>query len=66
MRIPEESRNILLLATVTLCTAAIAWVVALVDSPATTESKPAYLADQTPVRVIGVPFEPNTNPHEHR
>jgi hypothetical protein len=26
--------------------------------------KPAYLADQTAVRVVGAPFVPNTNPRE--
>ena len=67
MRIPEENRNMVLLATMTVFAAAIAWAVALVDpAPTPTDSKPAHLADQTPVRVIGVPFEPNTNPREHR
>ena len=32
-------------------------------SPAA-ERKPARLVDQTPVRVIGAPFVPNTNPRE--
>lgn len=32
------------------------------NSPA--ENKPARLVDQTPVRVIGAPFVPNTNPRE--
>jgi hypothetical protein len=67
MRIPEENRNLVLLATVTLFTAAIAWAVALVDpAPTQAASKPAYLADQAPVRVVGPSFEPNTNPREHR
>jgi hypothetical protein len=67
MRIPEENRNIVLLATVAVFAAAIALAMAVVDpAPTPTDSKPAYLADQTPVRVIGVPFEPNTNPREHR
>jgi hypothetical protein len=67
MRIPEENRNMVLLATVTAFTAAIACAVALLDpAPAQTDSKPAYLAEQTPARVVGVPFEPNTNPREHR
>ena len=66
MRIPEENRNMVLLATVTLFTAVIAWAVALVDpAPTQADSKPAYLADHTPVRVV-VPFEPNTNPRDHR
>jgi hypothetical protein len=68
MRIPEEDSNMVLLATVTLFAAAIAGVVALVEpTPAPIETKPVvYLADQTPVRVIGAPFEPNVNPREHR
>ncbi len=67
MSIPEENRNMVLLATVTVFTAAIAWTVALVDpAPAPSDSKPAYLADPTPVRVVGAPFEPNTDPREHR
>ena len=28
------------------------------------EKQPARLADQTPVRVVGAPFVPNTNPRE--
>jgi len=28
------------------------------------ERKPARLVDQTPVRVVGAPFVPNTNPRE--
>jgi len=28
------------------------------------EAKPAYLTDATPVRVIGAPFVPNTDPHK--
>jgi hypothetical protein len=67
MRIPEENRNMVLLASVTVFAAAIAWALAVVDhAPMPTDSKPAYFADQTPVRVIGVPFEPNINPREHR
>jgi hypothetical protein len=68
MRIPEENRNMVLLATVTLFTAAIAGVIALMGpSPQPVESKPAtYLADQTLVRVVGAPFVPNVNPREHR
>jgi hypothetical protein len=51
-----------LLATVTLAGAIVAAGVALLGSaPA---SQPAYLADSTPVRIIGAPFAPNTNPRE--
>jgi hypothetical protein len=69
MRIPEENRNLVLLATVTLFTAAIAGGVALMEPSASTSAKstPAYLADETPVRVVGgAPFVPNVNPREHR
>jgi hypothetical protein len=38
-------------------------VSAAVTSPAA-EKKPARLVDQTPVRVVGAPFVPNTNPRE--
>ena len=67
MRIREENRNMVLLATVTLFTAAFAGIMALINpSPAPAESRPAYLADQTPVRVVGgAPFVPNVNPREH-
>jgi hypothetical protein len=27
-------------------------------------TKPVYLVDQTPVRVVGTPFVPTTNPRE--
>jgi len=36
---------------------------AATTSPAA-ERKPARLADQAPVRVVGAPFVPNTNPRE--
>ncbi|MGQ0682264.1 hypothetical protein [Bradyrhizobium sp.] len=66
MRIREESRNMVLLATVTAVSAIVAAGVALLGS---TEAQPsavkpaAYLADSTPVRVVGAPFVPNTDPH---
>jgi hypothetical protein len=68
MRIPEENRNLVLLATVALFTAAIAGAVALMEpSPVPADSRPAtHLADQTPVRVVGPTFVPNTNPREHQ
>jgi hypothetical protein len=67
MRIPEENRNMVLLTTVALFTAAIASALALVEPvPTPSDSKPVYLTSPTPVRVVGVPFEPNTNPREHR
>jgi hypothetical protein len=35
-------------------------------STARTANRHAALADQSPVRVVGVPFVPNTNPREHQ
>jgi acid phosphatase class B len=35
-------------------------------STARTANRQAALADQSPVRVVGVPFVPNTNPREHQ
>ena len=68
MRIREENSNMVLLATVTAFTAAIAGMIALVDpvpEPAPAAS-PAYLADQTQVRVVGPSFTPNVNPRDHQ
>lgn len=57
-----------LLTTVTLFTAVIAGIIALIEPPpAPAETRPAYLADQAPVRVVGgPPFVPNVNPRRHR
>ena len=33
-------------------------------TPRAAERAPARLVDQTPVRVVGAPFVPNTNPRE--
>jgi hypothetical protein len=67
MRIREENRNLVLLTTVTLFAGAVAGLLSLIaPTPATTEGQSAYLADQTPVRVVGVPFAPNTNPRERQ
>jgi cbb3-type cytochrome oxidase cytochrome c subunit len=67
MKVREDDRNIVLLATVTLVSVAVAGVVAVLE-PATAKQEiatsPAYLADSTPVRVVGAPFVPNTNPRE--
>jgi hypothetical protein len=63
MRIPEENRNMVLLATVTLLTAVVAGVVSLVD-PSPPGGEPAYVAEQAAVRTVGVPFTPNVNPRE--
>ncbi|MBN8989845.1 MAG: hypothetical protein J0H42_16455 [Rhizobiales bacterium] len=79
MRVREEDCNLVLLAGVTLVSVAIAGGAALMEpgsaagrpfylaSAATpgAENKPARLADQVPVRIVGAPFVPNTNPREH-
>jgi acid phosphatase class B len=69
MKVREENRNIVLLAAVTLVCAFIALVAAAFDpapSTAQTAGKLAALADQAPVRIVGVPFQPNTHPSEHQ
>jgi len=69
MRIPEENRNMVLLATVTLLTASVALVVSAFESvPSTvpTAGSTTVVADQAPVRVVGPRFIPNTNPREHQ
>jgi acid phosphatase class B len=58
-----------LLATVALVCALIALSAAAFDptpSTARTANRHAALADQSPVRVVGVPFVPNINPREHQ
>ena len=74
MRIKEENRNMVLLATVTLCCGAVAGMSTLLDP--VLEPAPERLVVergavdaprtpvQTPVRVVGAPFEPNVNPRE--
>jgi hypothetical protein len=69
MRVREEDCNMLLLAAVTafsLAVAGIATVLEPAPGPASQQDtiKPVHVADQTPVRVIGTPFVPNTNPRE--
>jgi hypothetical protein len=80
MRIREEDCDMVLLAGVMLVCVAVAGAAALLEpAPAAGKSKPAFasstaaasaekqaarLADQAPVRVIGAPFVPNTNPRE--
>jgi len=63
MRIPDERLNLVMLAVVTLFTAGIATGAAFMQRPAAAQ-KPVYLADQTPVRVVGPAFVPNTNPRD--
>ena len=58
-----------LLGSVALLCALIALSAAAFDTmPSTGRSadQQAALADQAPVRIVGVPFVPNTNPREHR
>jgi len=58
-----------LLATVTLFAGLLALIAAAFEpssSTAQTAGKPTVIADQTPVRVVGIPFVPNTNPREHQ
>jgi hypothetical protein len=64
MRVSEENCNMLLLAAITAFSLGIATVLEPAPEPAAQASKPVYVADQTPVRVIGTPFVPNTNPRE--
>lgn len=67
MKVRQENRNMVLLAAVALVSLVFAGGVALLDSapaPEPVASQPAYLADSTPVRVVGAPFVPNTNPRE--
>jgi hypothetical protein len=67
MRVREEDCNLVLLAAVTLVSVVVAGI-AILFEPVTPKqeiaSAPAYLADSTPVRVVGAPFVPNTNPRE--
>ena len=65
MRVLEENRSMVLLAAVAAVCVAIAGGIALFgpETPQQVASTPAYLADTTPVRVVGAPFVPNTDPH---
>ena len=67
MRVREEDCNLVLLAAVTLVSVVVAGIAAQFE-PVTAKreiaSAPAHLADSTPVRVVGAPFVPNTNPRE--
>jgi hypothetical protein len=68
MKVREENRNIVLLASVTLVCAMLALITAAFDpapSTAQTASRQVALTDQAPVRVVGVPFVLNTNPRDH-
>jgi len=55
----------LLLGAVTLLSVTAAGIVAVLDpgpAPASAAFRPA--TEQTPVRIVGTPFIPNTNPRE--
>lgn len=78
MKIREENCNMFLLAVVTVFTVVVAASSSLVGSTdkaplrlaARAEQVPAadkpivYVTDQPAVRVVGVPFVPNTNPRQ--
>jgi hypothetical protein len=70
MRVREEDRNVVLLASVALVCAMLALIATAFQPTASTaqtaSQQQAALADQAPVRVVGVPFVPNTNPRDHQ
>jgi hypothetical protein len=67
MRVREENRNIVLLAAVTLVCALLAVTADAFEPEAwTAQTTTKAATDQTPVRVVGVPFVPNTNPRKHQ
>jgi hypothetical protein len=72
MRVREDNRNMVLLASVALVCALIALIAAAFEpmsstpQTASTQTALADPVDRTPVRVVGPPFVPNTNPREHR
>ncbi|UGY15584.1 hypothetical protein [Bradyrhizobium septentrionale] len=71
MRLREPNRNLLLLGAFTLLSVAAAGIVAVLDPvppPANAAVRPAPnqapAPDLTPVRIVGTPFAPNTNPRQ--
>ncbi|MBR1204459.1 MULTISPECIES: hypothetical protein [unclassified Bradyrhizobium] len=75
MRVREINRNLLFLGSFTLLSVAAAGIVALLDpapAPASAAPRPAanqapvpsQAPAQTPVRIVGTPFVPNTNPRQ--
>ena len=75
MRVREANRNLLLLGSFTLLSVAAAGIVTLLDpapAPASAAPRPAanqapapgQALSQTPVRIVGIPFVPNTNPRQ--
>ena len=72
MRVREDNRNMVLLASVALVCAMLALIAAAFEPTSSTmqtasrQTALADQADQTPVRVVGVPFVPNTKPRDHQ
>jgi hypothetical protein len=75
MRIREENCNMVLLGAVTAFSLAVAGIVYVAEpepgpvpqavvNQAEAMKPVQVVADQSPVRVIGTPFVPNTNPRE--
>jgi hypothetical protein len=63
----EEDNGVLLLVAITLICAMIAVLPGVLEPPssvAASRPPPTYLASQDPVRIVGPPFIPNTNPRE--
>ena len=69
MRVREDNRNMALLVSVTLVCAMLALIAAAFEPAASTvriADNQTAVAEDAPVRVVGVPFVPNTNPREHQ
>ncbi|QPF82511.1 hypothetical protein IC762_22460 [Bradyrhizobium genosp. L] len=66
MRVRQASHPILLLSAFMLLSLTAAGVVAALDPVSAPDAKPAAVSvvNQTPVRIIGTPFIPNTNPRQ--
>jgi hypothetical protein len=76
MRIREDNRNMVLLATVALCCAVIAGALAVLEpvfgkapenkapEKQVADSGPVDRASLASVRVVGTPFVPNINPRQ--
>jgi len=62
----EEDNGLLLVTVVALICGAIAVLPGLFEPTASMAASkpPAQLASQGPVRIVGTPFVPNTNPRE--
>jgi len=62
----EEDNGLLLLTAVALICGAIALLPGLFEPTASVAAgkPPTQLASQTPVRVVGTPFVPNTDPRQ--